>query len=151
MSESNGDGVIRIGHKGKKKFAIGEEGKPFEVDVVVALYEWISIDSSFRDKGDEVPDPKTGRMLRTVSSADMQMYHQAAVSFVSAKAGGEVTTAEALDFLARLREQHDELVDFFRPRSLDEPESPDTSEVALEFSEEPDPSPPSTSVSSSAS
>lgn len=129
------NGVIRIGRKGISKFAFGEDGQPFEVDVVVAFQEWIGIDEQFRERGED-------RVLATV---DMPAYHQAAVEFVMSLSGGSVesspphsniTTAEALDFIARLREQYDELAAFFRPRSRDEPNSPDTSGVELRFSAE---------------
>ena len=46
------NGVIRVGRKGRKKFAFGE-GEPFEVDVVVAFQEWICIDDGFRERGDD--------------------------------------------------------------------------------------------------
>jgi hypothetical protein len=162
MSQSNGkstDGVIRVGRKGCKKFAFGEDGKPFEVDVVVALYQWIEVDEGFRNNGEEMTDPKTGRVYKVIPTEDMARYHASAVKFATELAGGEynevngsslgITTAEALDFIARLREQHDELVDFFLPRRRGEPESQDTSGVELQFSEEPAPSHRSTSASSS--
>jgi len=118
MSANNG--VIRIGRKGLKKFAFGEDGPVFEVDVVVAFQRWIDIDDKFRleDAGDND---------RSIPNADMPLYHQAAVSFVKELGGGDVTTAEALDFLARLREQYDELADFFQPKSREERASPGTS------------------------
>lgn len=135
---SSGNGVIRVGRKGKKKFAFGEDGEPFEVDVVVAFQEWIAIDDSFREHED--------REDRTVAVADMARYHQAAVDFAVASTGGNphavpaegITTAEALEFIARLREQYDELADFFVPRKREEPASPATSGAELRFSMEPD-------------
>lgn len=123
MSQNNG--VIRIGRKGRKKFAFGDEGQEFEVDVVVAFQRWIEIDESFRDEDD-----------RSVATERMPHYHAAAVGFVTELGGGNVTTAEALDFVARLREQYDELADFFRPKSREKPDSPDTSEAELRFSAE---------------
>ena len=147
MSANNG--VIRIGRKGIKKFAFGEDGVPFEVDVVVAFQQWISTDESLRQQD----GPKEG----TILSEDMQSYHQAAVDFVTGLAGQvdtqqlpplNITVAEALDFIARLREQYDELVDFFRPKKLEREESPGTSGVELRFSQEEEPLPTSTNKSS---
>lgn len=134
MSKNNGDGVIRVGRKGRKKFAFGEDGEPFEVDVVVAFQEWIGIDDEFRDRTED----------RSVAVADMAEYHAAAVDFVRRKATSPIddtevpliTTAEALDFIARLREQYDEVADFFQPRPRAERDSPDTSEAVLQFSAE---------------
>lgn len=133
MSDSNG--VIRIGRKGKKKFAIGEDGQPFEVDVVVAWQTWVNIDESFRERSDD----------RSISPAEMAEYHKAAVSFVYSlmpdvpPVGGSIlTTAEALDFIARLMEQYNEVADFFAPRSKEKRGSPDSTGVELRFSAEPD-------------
>lgn len=121
MSENNG--VIRIGKKGIKKFAFGEDGPVFDVDVVVVFQEWITIDSTFRQEDSE------GVILHT----DMAAYHQAAVDYARRFGGDGVTTAEALDFIARLREQYDELVHFFQPRSREERVSPDTLVAASEM------------------
>lgn len=112
------NGVIRIGHKGVKKFAFGESGQPFEVDVVQAFQEWIGIDQSFRDEEGKLP------------ITAMPSYNSAAKMFATNfNRGVEVTTGEALDFIARLREQWDELTDFFQPRSREKPSSPGASEV----------------------
>ena len=73
----------------------------------------------------------------------MPAYHQEAVALVERlSTAGEtrepvvVTPAEALDFLARLREQYDELAVFFRPKLREKRDSPDTSEAELRFSVE---------------
>lgn len=126
---SAGNGIIRIGRKGRKKFAIGEEGEPFEIDIVVAFQEWVSIDNSFRENSED----------RTIPVADMAAYHQAAVDFVTRLSNGtatEISTTEALDFVARLREQYDEVSAFFQPKSRVEPESLDSSGAELRFSAE---------------
>lgn len=136
---SGNNGVIRVGRKGRKKFAFGEDGEPFEVDVVVAYQAWICIDEQFREEA-------TDRIIPTVR---MPEYHRAAVEFAqqcvaSGAPNGaqpesleEITTAEALDFIARLREQWDEVVTFFRPKLREERDSPDSSGVEHRFSEEP--------------
>jgi hypothetical protein len=141
MSASNG--VIRIGRKGIKKFAFGEDGPVFEVDVVTAFQQWIAIDESFRGESGK----------ESVKTQDMPQYHHAATEYAKQLSGSadgmpqypNLTTAEALDFIARLREQYDELADFFRPKSRERPDSLGTSEAELRFSVEPDPSPTSTS------
>ncbi len=142
MSASNG--VIRIARKGTKKFAFGEDGQPFEVEVVVAFQEWIGIDELFRqEEGEGVKQEDVGAIL----TADMPAYHEAAVQFVkklsttSVSDGRtwvpDINTAEALDFIARLKEEYDSLVVFFRPKPRVEPGSRDTSVVEHRFSEEP--------------
>jgi hypothetical protein len=134
MSESNG--VVRIAKKGMKKFAFGEEGQlgsePFEIDVVNVFQEWMDIDDALRvDNGER----------RVIPDGEMPNYHKKVVAFVknvvathskAAVLGKEVyvppiTTAEALDFLARLREAYDDLVVFFRFKSREERGSPGTS------------------------
>lgn len=134
MSASNG--VIRIGRKGIVKFAFGD-GAPFEVDVVVAFQQWIAVDDSFR------PPEEDAEGLRSIPLENMHTYHAAAVDFVRSlspqptmPASPDLTTAEALDFVARLREQYDELASFFRPKSREKRASPDTSEAELRFSVE---------------
>ena len=132
MGSSNG--IIRIGRKGMRKFAFGEDGPAFEVDVVVAFHRWIEIDDGFR----KMMTDDDGSSRQTVPMTDMPRYHKEAVAFVAGLGGGTVTTAEALDFLARLREQYDELADFFRPRSPQERASPVTTGApsGLEFAVE---------------
>ncbi len=128
------NGVIRVGRKGIKKFAFGEDGEVFSVDVVVAFQEWIRIDDEFRDTERNIP------------LAGMSSWHQAAVNFVERLAGlgvangvvftANITTAEALDFIARLRECYDEVAVFFRYKSRDEPDSQGSTEAELRFSVE---------------
>lgn len=133
MSQDNG--IIRIGRKGKKKFAFGDN-PPFEVDVVESFQKWIIIDDEFRQEC----NIGNAEGSRRIPPAEVPRWHQSAVEFVTELSGQEetITIAEALDFLARLREEYDKLVVFFQPKSQDEPESPDTSErVSTEFSEEP--------------
>ncbi len=138
MSANNG--VIRIGRKGIKKFAFGEDGKPFEVDVVVAFQGWLCIDDEFRER--------EGCEDRSIKTVDMPEYHQAAVRYVQELAFDpkitethhperiNLTVAESLEFIALLREEYDALLTFFRPRSPEGPDSPGTLEEGLRFSEE---------------
>lgn len=138
MSASNG--VIRIGRKGLRKFAFGEDGAPFDVDVVTAIHHWLAIDDSFR------PPMPNEDGERNIPMERVPEYHQAAVGFVTGLSRQthttpgqqpppvpNVTVAEALDFIARLREQYDELATFFRPKSREKPDSPDTSEAHSEL------------------
>ena len=126
---STNNGVIRVGRKGLKKFAFGEEGEPFEVDVVVAFQEWIGIDDQFRDRNED----------RSIPVQDMHEYHEEAIKFAIHCANGATpptSIAEALDFVARLREQYDEVAVFFQPKSREERDSPATSAAELRFSME---------------
>jgi hypothetical protein len=132
MSASNG--VIKIGRKGLKKFAFGEndDAPVFEVDVVTTVREWGVINDSFR-QNDDIND-------RRIPADLMPEYHKAAVKFVEGlcdKYKGELTIAEALDFIARLHEVYEEMAVFFLPKSRKEPDSPATSETEVRFSAEP--------------
>lgn len=127
---SSGNGVIRIGRKGVKKFAFGEDGEVFSLDVVDAFQKWRVIDEKIREPYED----------GSIPTSDMEAYYVAAVDFVKEVSEGkanDITTAEALDFIARLREQYDEVADFFRPKSREEQESPDSSAQELRFSVEP--------------
>lgn len=124
MSSSNG--VIRVGRKGLKKFAFGEDGVPFEVDVVVAFQDWIGIDEGFRDTDGKV------------KTEDMPAYHQAAVGFTGGLSNTVVTVAEALEFIAQLRDQYDDLAIFFQPKSRVAPDL--RGSTVVQYSEEADPS-----------
>jgi len=133
---SANNGVIRIGRKGIVKFAFGD-GEPFEVDVVTAWQEWVNIDETMR-----VPEGEPDEF--TIRNESMLTYRQAGLEFVTRLATSRdtptpmapITTAEAFDFIARLREQYEEVAAFFRPRLREERESPDSSATELRFSEE---------------
>lgn len=121
MSQSNG--VIRIGRKGIKKFAFGDDGPVFEVDVVATMQQWFIISDSYRTQEDTNGD-------KSVPLEQMCNYHAEAQTYVTSLQGDEaihLTVAEALDFLARLREEFNRLADFFRPKLQEEEDSPDTS------------------------
>lgn len=132
MSANNG--VIRIGRKGLKKFAFGEEGSPgseeFQVDVVSVFTEWLNIEDGFR------PDEADADGNRPIPRAELPAYHNAAVMFVERLRKGDknhpdyqpINVGEALDFFARLREEFDKLLTFFRPRSIEKQDSSDSSE-----------------------
>lgn len=132
----NNNGVIKIERKGIKKFAFGDN-EIFSVDVITVWQQWLIIDERFRP--DEFKNDGTPNEDRSIPTEDVPAYYNAAVQFIKDIGGGEVTIAEALEFLARLKEEWSDLVSFFRPRSRDERESSDSLEtpsVELQFSEE---------------
>jgi hypothetical protein len=133
---SSNNGVIRIGRKGRKKFAIGDEDDArklpvFEVDVVTAFQKWIVVDEEFR------PTEEDADGNRYVPTADKEAYNLAAVALVEALGGdeyvGKVTTSEAFDLIARLREAYDDVAVFFLARSREERALPATSAVGSEL------------------
>ncbi len=138
MSSSNGhsNGVIKIGRKGRKRFQFegqhdGCEGPEFVLDVVDAFEGWLVVDDQFRSNYE--PDADGNRVI---PRSDLPEYHRVLREHMQALQGPrregqpepvEISTADALDFVARLREQYDELAHFFQPKSRTEPESPATS------------------------
>lgn len=138
MSGNNGsNGVIRIGRKGLKKFAFREDGAEFEFDVVDVSHKWWGEDEKIREK----------YVDRLIPTDGLEEYYDVAVAFVkelSEAVPDDLTKAEAMEFLAHLREQYDELADFFQPKKREERASPATSAPASEFLEEEDSLPHST-------
>lgn len=125
MSESNG--VIRIGRKGLKKFAFGEDGAEFSVDVVKTWQEWINIDESVRDTEGQI------------KAENMPLYHKAVVDFAAELSNSKpesLTVAEGLEFIAKMREQYEELADFFQPKKRKEQEPSASSATGMQFTEE---------------
>jgi hypothetical protein len=139
-SNAQSNGVIRVGRKGKKKFAFGDgPDDVFEVDVVEKFQEWISIDESFRP---EVPTTHDrGEKVRPVPNERMAEFHAALFDFAKRCAGdkapADLTLAEAIEFKTKLMEVYDELSDFFVPKSREKSSSPLSAEARLSFSPDP--------------
>lgn len=122
---SEGNGVIRLGRKGRKKFAIGEDGPEFEIDVIQVNNQWIRLHNEFY--GHEPP--------RKMTSQESQEYENAVWRFVKEVANDQsLSLGEALEFVAVLNEEADKLKGFFVRRSSDAPNSPASSDRVV-FSE----------------
>ena len=113
------NGVVRIGKKGKKKFAFGDDGPVFEVDVVVTWSYWQTKRAEFQE-----PFPDDPKMVWIPPTKTMA-YQQAVVDFCHQLQANSkppsgfpaVTLAEALEFLAKIEEEYEELKVFFQPKS----------------------------------
>jgi hypothetical protein len=132
MSASNGDGVVKIGRMGRKKFQLGDY-TPVELDVAETYQDWCEVDQTFRDEKQKVPQDRVPAM------------NAAAWEFAAEKLGvGEavrqnklpvrslITLAEALAFLKVLKREYDALTDFFGVDSSDEPSSAKHTELIYE-------------------
>lgn len=130
MTESNGDGILKIDRKGMQKVQLGDDGVPFEIDVTRTLDEWYQVDRSFRDEAGKVPAEKSSE------------YSQAVIDFVRAifrcgeqdhqgrpELADSVNETEALEFLNRLGAKGAKLRGFFERDSASVPSSPAPSEV----------------------
>ncbi len=124
MSAANGDGVIRIGRKGKMKFAIGDSA-PFEIDVVLIYNRWLEIDRSFRDDKDVIlPDKNLEH-----NEAAFQ-FLTTVLSDASVKVEN-LTLAEVFEFLKLVTDEVAKLRDFFVPAISKEPSSPEKTELTF--------------------
>ncbi len=119
----NGHQVIRIGRKGRKLFAFGEEGKPFEVDVVALHSEWVNVDRTFRDEKGDVPSDRLLEMNKTALEFVMAVGRQVDVDL------SDISLAEALEFIKEITEEVHKLKDFFVPKFSDAPSSPESTEL----------------------
>ena len=124
------NGVLRIGRKGKKTFAFGEEGEsgcePFEVDVVAVYNQWAGIVSDYPVKEDG-----------SIGWKELEARNRATVEFVreltktpSSPDGIEhLTLAEVLEFIKMIGEEKEKLASFFAPKSVAGPSSQESTEL----------------------
>ena len=120
MSAENG--IIRTKSKGRKKFAIGEEGEPFEIDVIRTLDEWILIDRSFRGED--------GKII------DLLAWKQESKDFIERVSGEkDLDDSTVLEFLALLQEEAGKLQGFFVPKPVEKPSLLEPTTARLTFSQ----------------
>lgn len=117
------NGVIRIGTKGRKKFAFGD-GQPFLVDVVDLSNKWAAIDTAYRE-----PDG-------TVAPSKMLALNNDLWNFVREETGVmDISKAEAIEFMKHVTDEATALSDFFVPKSVkDAPSSPEST-TTLRYSD----------------
>jgi hypothetical protein len=116
MSEANG--VIRIGRKGKMKFAFGD-GPAFEVDIIEIHDEWWVIDQSLRDAENKVPVDQT-----CAYNMSKLTYVQNIVNKACGPGAPILTHAEAAEFIVKVQQEVLKLRDFFDPALSEQPISP---------------------------
>jgi hypothetical protein len=119
MSETNGDGIIHFGRKGRKKYQLGD-GPVVELDVIDVQNEWRRIDTSFRVDG-KIPEDRD------------EEYQESAKRFAGALLQvDDITGAEAWEFIGKhMVEEVERLQRFFQPTSPDKPESPPSSTTVV--------------------
>lgn len=121
MSEQNGVPILRIGRKGMKTYAFGEDGAPFTIDVTQVHNDWLAIDASFRDDKGLIPAEKRDEM------------NMAARQFVEELSKTpDLNLTEVLEFLKELALEASRLADFFVLKSSKEP--PSAESTAVRFS-----------------
>jgi hypothetical protein len=116
------NGVLRIGRKGRMKFAFGEAA-PFEIDVVQVYNQWVVLRAQFENEKGEIDEP------------NMQACNESTMRWVSQMASvPDITLAECLEFIHLISQEKDKLALFFAPKSQGAPGSPANTE--LRFSTE---------------
>ncbi len=144
MSSSNGPPIIRIGSKGRRTFAFGEEnapkGKPFTIDVVAIWQQWCDVHRSFQGEDGKIPRDKAmetniALMKFCADLSGARLPGNLGPLTEGAPAGEEeLTLAEALHFMTAVQEEVDALEDFFKVKSREKPSSPPSS-TRVSFSE----------------
>jgi hypothetical protein len=125
MSEENG--VIRIGRKGKFKFAFGDD-EPFEVDVIEVHDSWYATDQQFRDEKGEIPVDKTLQYHET-ERAFVQNIVNASYGHGRQSTAPILTHAEAMEFIARVATEVRKLAPFFEVSSSDPQDFPQRTDI----------------------
>lgn len=118
--EPNGEPVIRIGRKGRRKVAFGEDGKVFEVDVIQVVNAYAELDRAYRNEQGEVSADKLAELNLAAWNFVRELAQEPAV-----------TLAEAMEFLAQMTREAKRLKAFFDVDSGDGPSSPAPTELTF--------------------
>ena len=119
------NGVVRITKRGVVKFAFGETGKEFEVDVVQVYDEFVEMEWGFCDENNKIPKEKHPE------------YRKARVDFTQAIVndayGNEtapiITRGESDEFISRILEEVAKLRPFSKESSEEKQSSPSSTEI----------------------
>jgi hypothetical protein len=128
MSATNGDGIIKVGRRGIRKFEFGDEAGSvtIELDVIGVWDEWVEIDHSFRDeKGVILKDRLVERNTRCRTW--VQGMIEAAGGVTNAEDASHVaqhlSLTDALTFMKLLCEEVEKLKVFFERSTGEKPSS----------------------------
>lgn len=134
MSGQNGEKVIRIGKKGRRTFALGDDessqiGQTFTVDVVHVYNQYLESTKAFENEEGKIPPeaiPQVNKM-----GFDLLAGMAGFKTPREAEDAG-LTLAMSLEFFHLLEEEFVRLADFFAPKSKEESSSPAKSELIYE-------------------
>jgi len=139
-AKSSTNGVIRIARKGIVKFAFGEDGDEFPVDVRLVYDAWREVDWQLRNEKGELPSDKWVEHGQN-RVAFVQNVVNNAYALLTSKDGvdreiPQVSGAEAIAFIDFVYEEVEKVHNFFSPKK-DEPSSSPASqpEVRINFSQ----------------
>ena len=125
IAEQNG--VIRITRKGRVKFAFGEDGEPFDVDVMGVWNEWVQVSRSIEGIDGKIPNDKivafdeTKRAFVQAKVQDAYKGRQEPIPVLS--------HIEAVEFLNLIWNEVERLRPFFEPKLPGLLASPASSEL----------------------
>lgn len=134
-AKQNLNGVIRIARKGIVKFAFGDDGDEFPVDVRIVYDAWREVDWQLRNEKGELPNDKWvehgQNRIRFVQAIVNDAYAVIGVAEIP-----QVSGTEAVAFIDRVYEEVEKAHNFFSPKK-DEPSSlpANQPEVRINFSQ----------------
>jgi hypothetical protein len=128
MAEQNGERVITVGRRGRRKFRYDDDGAAaVELDVIEVNDAWMQIDREYRDG-------KTGAVApeRLPEMYDSARVFCAELLKLPKTGEGSPSTADALHFLKLVTDEANALRPFFEPATPDEQSS--RPRIELDFS-----------------
>ena len=127
--------ILRIGRRGKVKFAFGEEGEPgseaFFVDIVKVLDAWIDVDWQLRDAEGKLPADKNEEYGQNKHEFAQRIVTEAYAAQHAGKVPPELTRAEASEFLAYVSQEASKLRGFLPKPSETAQSSPKHMELTF--------------------
>lgn len=138
-AKQNLNGVIRISRKGVVKFAFGEEGDEFPVDVRVVYDAWREVDWQLRNDKGELPNDKWvehGQNRIKFVQEIVNGAYQVLMMDGQPREVPEVSGSEAVAFIDRVYEEVEKAHNFFSPKKDEPSSSPGNQpEVRINFSQ----------------
>jgi hypothetical protein len=137
VSEQNGDGIIKIGKKGIRKFEFGDEKAAVivELDVVATFDKWCEVDRSFRDAEGKIPKERLGEFNAAAFLWTKEIIQATGDPKASrGTVNAQLSVAEAICFVNALSKEVEKLKLFFDPPTDDAPSLPKRSEISVEYS-----------------
>lgn len=136
MPPDNGETkIIKIGMHGRRKFQFGDDDSFIvEVDVVAATNAWTDIDRNFRGDDGKIPadtikavnhalwDFVKGLIMNSASGDERQQQKAADIC-------DRMSLTTALEFMARLTEESQQMRSFFEVKSSQKPSSQESTKL----------------------
>jgi|HubBroStandDraft_2_1064218.scaffolds.fasta_scaffold461036_2 hypothetical protein len=128
MTTATDNHVLRIPRQGMAKFALGDDGPTFELDLIHAHDGWIGIQNGYFDEAGKIPDAKADEWRET-RRAHFQALVQEAYNAINAGEAPRMTRWEVEHIWHVVREEVRKLRDFLSPVSVTPPSPPANSDT----------------------